>query len=89
MNKILTKILLTLITIPFITSFAFAEETCAAKAAAEKLVGKAEARFIQKCEAETADADTGQEANAKKKNIDGIAKGALLKILLGSHKYSK
>lgn len=78
-----------LITIPFIAGFAFAEETCAAKAAAEKLVGKAEARFIQKCEAEAADADAGQEATAKKKNMDGVARSAILKILLGSHKYSK
>ncbi len=88
MIKKLTKILVVFISILFIAGIAFAGETCESKAAVKKLVGEAETSFMKRCEADTkaANEQASREANTTDKNMAGVAKDSLLKILFSRHK---
>lgn len=82
------KVSVAIISILFVSSVAFAGETCESKAAAKKLVGVAETSFMKRCKADTKAANTcaGGEANAKDKNMTSVAKDSLLKIFFGLQK---
>ncbi|MEN6421859.1 MAG: hypothetical protein ABFD76_07915 [Smithella sp.] len=86
--KTLTKLLVVFISILLMASMAFARGTCESKAVAKKLVGEAEASFMKRCEADAkaANAQADSEAIAKEKNMAGVAKDNLLKILFSRHK---
>ncbi len=76
MKKLMTVALLALTT----STFALADNTCAARAAEKKLAGAAKNSFMKKCEADAkGPADASCEARAKEKKLAGAARHSFVK----------